>query len=106
MIGKMWFLWLDIARMLETQQSSDCAATEYEQLAEVRANEKQAILALLGAGRLYLNSLNRAEDALRHCRAAASSLPHLDWESNIQVGIREAEQTLGKTAVTATPARP
>lgn len=40
-------VWLDIARMLETQQNFDRARTEYEQLAEVHPNEKQAILALL-----------------------------------------------------------
>jgi hypothetical protein len=73
--------------MLETQQTFDRARTEYEQLAEVHANEKHAILALLGAGRLCLKKLNRPEDALRHYRAAAAwPLPHLDWESNIQAG--------------------
>ena len=40
-------VWLDIARMLETQQNFDRARTEYQQLAEVHPNEKQAILALL-----------------------------------------------------------
>ena len=93
--------------MLETQQNFERAASEYEQLAEFHPNEKQAILALLGAGRLCLKRLNRPEDALRHYRAAAASpLPHLDWESNIQAGIREAEQALGKTPATVTPIRP
>ena len=100
-------VWLDIARMLETQQNFDRAATRVRTTREVLANEKQTILALLGAGRLCLKRLNRPEDALRHYRAAAASpLPHLDWESNIQAGIREAEQALGKTPATATPTRP
>jgi tetratricopeptide (TPR) repeat protein len=90
-------VWLDIARMLETQQNFEPAATEYEQLAEVHPKEKQSVLALLGATRLHLKRLNRPEDALRNYRAAAaSSAPHLDWDPNIQAGITEAERALAK----------
>jgi len=96
-------LWLDVARMLETQQNFERAATEYEQLAHAHPKEKQSILALLGAGRIYLRKLNRPEDALRNYQAAdASPVPHLDWEANIQAGIGEAEKALRRTPVGAT----
>jgi len=99
-------VWLDIARMLETQQNFDRAAAEYEQLAQVHTKEKQSIVALLGAGRLYLKRLNRPEDALRNYKAAAASqVPHLDWERNIQAGIKEAERALGKVPAGASPTR-
>jgi hypothetical protein len=96
-------VWLDIARMLETQQNFERAAAEYEQLAQAHLKEKQSILALLGAGRIYLRKLNRPEDALRNYKAAdASPVPHLDWEASIQAGIVEAEKALRRTPVGAT----
>ena len=96
-------VWLDMARLLETKQNFERAVTEYEQLAHAHVQEKQSILALLGAGRIYLRKLSRPEDALRNYKAAdASPVPHLDWEANIQAGIKEAERALGKTPVGAT----
>jgi hypothetical protein len=47
----------------------------------------------LAAGRLCLKRLNRPADALKFYKAAAASqVPHLDWEANIQAGIRDAER--------------
>ena len=78
--------------MLETQQNFDRAATEYERLAESHPTEKQSILALVAAGRLYLKKLNRADEALKcYEKANASKVPHLDWQPNIDAGIRDAK---------------
>jgi tetratricopeptide (TPR) repeat protein len=84
--------WLEIARLLETQQHFDRAATEYQRLAAAHPAEKQSILALVAAGRLCLKRLNRPDEALQcYERAAASQVPHLDWQPNIDSGIRDAK---------------
>lgn len=84
--------WLDIARMLEGQQNFERAASEYERLANTYPTEKQSILALVAAGRLYLKRLNRAEDALKcYQMANTSKVPHLDWLPNIDAGLRDAQ---------------
>jgi tetratricopeptide (TPR) repeat protein len=84
--------WLEMARFLETQQHFDRAAMEYQRLAESHPAEKQSILALVAAGRLCLKKLNRPEEAL-HCyeKANASKVPHLDWQPNIDAGLRDAK---------------
>jgi membrane associated rhomboid family serine protease len=85
-------IWLDMARMLENQQNFERAATEYERLAEAHPTEKQSILALVAAGRLYLKKLNRPEEALKcYEKANLSKVPHLDWQPNIDAGIQGAK---------------
>jgi len=87
--------WLEICRMLEAQQNLDRAASEYERLAEAHAAEKQSILALVAAGRLLLKKLNRADQALRcYEKANASKVPHLDWQPNIDAGLRDSRAAL------------
>jgi membrane associated rhomboid family serine protease len=87
--------WLELCRIAEAQQSYERAVIEYEHLAEAYPAERQAVLALLSAGRISLKKLHRPSDALRFYNAAAASpVPHLDWESNIQAGIQEAEKLL------------
>src|SRR6266404_1190262 len=82
------------------EQNYDRAVTEYELLAKAHPNERQSLLALLSAGRLSLKKLNRPADALKFYKAAAaSSVPHLDWESNIQAGIQDAQKQLQAPSV-------
>lgn len=89
--------WLEIARLLETQQHFDRAATEYERLAAAYSAEKQSILALVAAGRLYLKRLSRPDQALAcYEKAAASKVPHLDWQPNIDAGLRDAKAALAQ----------
>jgi hypothetical protein len=77
--------------------------TEYEKLAKAYPTEKQALLALLSAGRLALKQLNRPSDALLYYKAAkASKVPHLDWETNIQAGIQAAEKAAGASLAPTT----
>ena len=67
-------------------------------LAQAYPAERQSLLALLSAGRLALKQLQRPSDALLYYKAAkASRVPHLDWESNIQAGIQDAQSALGSS---------
>ena len=87
--------WLELCRIVEGKQHYEQAMNEYEHLAKAFPNERPALLALLSAGRLALKQLNRPSDALRFYNSAkASSVPHADWESNIQTGIQNAEKVL------------
>jgi membrane associated rhomboid family serine protease len=91
--------WLELCRYLEEQQNFERAVSEYEKLAAASPKEKQSLLALIAAGRLSLKKLGRPAEALRYYQAAAASpIPHLDWESNIQAGIRDASATLSASA--------
>jgi hypothetical protein len=74
--------------------------SEYQQLAATFPSERQALTAQLGAARICMKRLNRPQDALALYQAAAASpVPHLDWEQHIQAGIKEAKLALsgGKT---------
>lgn len=88
--------WLELCRAAEAKEQFDRAVAEYEKLSATFPAERQALLALMAAGRLALKKLNRPSEALRYYQAArASSVPHLDWEPNIEAGIREAEKAVG-----------
>lgn len=87
--------WLELCRLAEGQQNFDRAVSEYAALAQAYPTERPGMLALLSAGRLCLKRLNRPSDALRYYKAAAASpVPHLDWQTNIDAGIRDAEKAL------------
>jgi hypothetical protein len=71
-------------------------------LARAYPGERQSLLALMAAGRLSLNKLKRPAEALRFFKAAATSpVPHLDWETNIQGGISEAQKALSAVEMPA-----
>lgn len=94
--------WLELCRFLESQQNFERAVAEYEKLASAYPEERPSLLALMSAGRLSLKKLSRpAEALLSYRRASASPVPHLDWESNIQAGIKEATAALGHSTVNA-----
>jgi membrane associated rhomboid family serine protease len=87
--------WLELGRLLEDGQEFPRAAAEYEKLAAGYPDQRESLLAQLGAAKVCLKRLNRPADALKFFQqAAASPVPHLDWESNIVLGIREAEAAL------------
>ncbi len=84
--------WLELNRNLESQQNFERAVAEYERLVAAPA-QKESLLALLSAGRICLRKLNRPADAMRNYKAAqASTVPQLDWEANISMGIQVAER--------------
>ena len=87
--------WLELCKGAEEMQEFDRALTEYQRLAQTYPTERQALTAQLSAARLCLKRLNRPQDALAiYQTAAASPIPHLDWEQHIQAGIKEAKAAM------------
>jgi len=92
-------VWLDVCRAAEKMQFFDRAVSEYETLALAHASERQAISALLSAGRICMKQLNQPQRALQFFEAAEKSpVPHLDWEQSIAAGIKEAKAAMPKAA--------
>ena len=87
--------WLELCKGAEEMQEFDRALAEYQTLAQSYPTERQALTAQLSAARLCLKRLNRPKDALAlYQSAAASPVPHLDWEQHIQAGIKEAKAAI------------
>jgi tetratricopeptide (TPR) repeat protein len=95
--------WLELCKGAEEKQEFERALTEYQQLAAAYPADRQALTAQLSAARLCLKRLHRPQDALALYQAAAASpIPHLDWEQHIQSGIKEAKAAMsGGTAAAA-----
>jgi membrane associated rhomboid family serine protease len=89
-------IWLDLCRLIEDKGDLHPAVAEYEALAAACPNEKQALLANMAAGRIYLKRLSEPQKALKFYQAAAASpVPHLDWEPTIASGMEQAQKVLG-----------
>lgn len=87
--------WLELCKGAEQLQEFDRALSEYINLTKAYPTERQSLTAQLSAARLCLKRLNRPQDALTiYQSAAASPIPHLDWEQIIQSGIKEAKAAL------------
>ncbi len=87
--------WLELCKGAEEMQEFDRALDEYQALAQSYPGDRQALTAQLSAARLCLKKLNRPQDALAlYQTAAASPIPHLDWEQHIQSGIKEAKAAM------------
>ncbi len=98
-------IWLELCKGAEEKLDFERAFTEYQQLAQAYPAERQALTAQLSAARLCLKRLNRPQDALAiYQAAAASSIPHLDWEQHIQSGIKEAKAALSSSNAAAVTA--
>jgi membrane associated rhomboid family serine protease len=88
--------WLELCRGAEELQEFERAFQEYAGLTKAYPSERQSLTAQLSAARLCLKKLNRPQEALKIYQAAAASpIPHLDWEQLIQSGITEAKAALG-----------
>ena len=95
--------WLELCKGAEELQEFDRALSEYQQLTEAYPGERQALTAQLSAARLCLKRLQRPQDALAlYQKAAASPIPHLDWEQHIQAGIKEAKAAMSPGSAAAT----
>ena len=99
-------VWLDVCRAAEKLQFFDRAVSEYEALAQAHPTERQAISALLSAGRICMKPLTDPQRALSFFEAAEKSpVPHLDWEQSIVAGIREAKAAMPKAAAATASGR-
>jgi membrane associated rhomboid family serine protease len=98
--------WLELCKGAEELQEFDRAFAEYQELAKAYPTERQALTAQLSAARLCLKKLNRPQDALAIYQAAAASpIPHLDWETLIQAGIKEAKAAVSSPNVVSAGAQ-
>jgi len=100
-------VWLELCKGAEERQDFQRAFAEYQQLAAAYPADRQSLTAQLSAARLCLKKLNRPQEALALYQAAAASpIPHLDWDQLIQSGIKEAKAAVtGGTASGAAAAK-
>ena len=95
-------LWFKLCQALEERQEFERALGEYQELAEANPKDRQSLMALLAAARVAINKLRRPQQAILLYQAAAdSSLPHLDLDSSIQMGMKNARAALVTTSVAA-----
>jgi membrane associated rhomboid family serine protease len=95
-------MWIELCRAAESQQLFDRAVSEYEKLAVTYPADRQSVRAQLGAARVRLKRLNQPERALELFQAAAASaVPHRDWEQSIAAGIQEAKNALSEKSMSA-----
>jgi tetratricopeptide (TPR) repeat protein len=98
--------WLELCKGAEEMQEFDRAFTEYMELTKAYPADRQALTAQLSAARLCLKKLNRPKDALALYQAAANSpIPHLDWDTLIQAGIKEAKAAMSSGSAIAVGAQ-
>ena len=98
--------WLDLCKGAEEMQEFDRALAEYQTLAQSYPGDRQGLTAQLSAARLCLKRLNRPQDALvLYQAAAASAIPHLDWDQHITSGIKEAKAAMSAGNSAAAAAR-
>jgi membrane associated rhomboid family serine protease len=94
--------WLELCRLLEERENYERALRELEGLIKTYPKERPALMAQLAAARICLKRLNRPEDALKFYKAAAESpVPHLDLETAIQAGQREAAAARGQSTASS-----
>ena len=94
--------WLELCKGAESLEEFERALAEYRQLTETYPTERQALTAQMNAARLCLKKRNRPQEALALYQAAAASpIPHLDWEQMIQAGIKEAKTAVAGTGAAA-----
>jgi tetratricopeptide (TPR) repeat protein len=87
--------WLKLARAAEAADRIDQAVNEYKLLAQSYAEHKESLQAQLAAGKIYLKRLSQPHAALQLFEAAsASPVPHLDWQSVIDAGIKECRAAM------------
>lgn len=83
--------WVPLCRYLESKENWERAAVEYEKFAHAYPSDKLAVYSLVAAARLNLKKLERRDEAARLYReAAASPVPHLDWDDAIRRGLADA----------------
>jgi tetratricopeptide (TPR) repeat protein len=87
--------WLKLCQALEERQEYERALGEYQELAEAYPKERQGLMALLAAARLAMYKVLRPQQAFNLYQAAAeSAVPHLDLDSSIESGMKDARAAL------------
>jgi membrane associated rhomboid family serine protease len=92
-------LWFKLGQALEERQEYERALGEYQELAEAYPKDRQGLMALLAGARVAMTKVHRPQHALNLYQAVADSrMPHLDLESSIQVGMKDARAALAMGA--------
>jgi membrane associated rhomboid family serine protease len=87
--------WLKLSRAAEAADKVEQALNEYKLLAQSYPEHKESVQAQLAAAKIYLKKLSQPQAALQLFEAASSSpVPHLDWQSVIDAGIKECHAAL------------
>ncbi len=90
-------VWLELCRYLESQESWDVAADEYERLAQANVGERAGVSALVSAARIHLEHSFKPERAeMLFKEATESRAPHSDLEPAIQDGLKKCAATVYK----------
>jgi membrane associated rhomboid family serine protease len=96
-------IWLELCHVPEERHDFKRALNEYKRLAAAYPAERHGLLAQLHAARVLLTRLDRPEEALRlYEMASASTVPHLDFEREIESGIQEARTALSQRVTMVT----
>ncbi len=87
--------WLKLCQALEQQGEYERALGEYQELATAYPQERPSLMALMAGARLAMNKVQRPQQALNlYQAAAASAVPHLDLDPNIELGLKRARAAL------------
>ena len=92
--------WLKLCQALEQQSEYERALGEYQELASAYPKERPSLMALMAGARLAMQKVQRPQQALNLYQAAAdSTVPHLDLDANIQLGLKNARAALATVPV-------
>jgi membrane associated rhomboid family serine protease len=83
-------VWMELCRYQESRQDWECAATEYQKVAQAYPNDRVSVTALVAAAKIYGKQLYRMNEAVRlYQQAQASKAPHADLDATIAAGLAE-----------------
>jgi membrane associated rhomboid family serine protease len=92
-------LWMKLCQALEEKQEFERALGEYQELAEAYPKDRQSLMALMAGARVAMNKVQRPEQAINLYQAVATSnLPHMDLDSSIEAGMKQARAALATVA--------
>jgi membrane associated rhomboid family serine protease len=90
-------IWYELGQGLEQQQNFEVALEQYKGIVKAYPADVVSVQAQMAAGKLCLNKLSRAAEAVRwYESAAASDVPHVELESAIQFGLSAARKADGQ----------
>jgi membrane associated rhomboid family serine protease len=88
--------WYELALGLEQQQNFDVAMDQYRAIVKNYPQDVASVQAQIAAAKLCMNKLNRPAEAVQWYEGAnASSAPHREFDSAIQVGLAAARKAGG-----------
>jgi tetratricopeptide (TPR) repeat protein len=90
-------IWYDLGQGMEQQQNFDVALDQYKGIVKAYPADVVSVQAQMAAGKLCMNKLSRAAEAVQwYESAAASNVPHGEFESAIQFGLSAARKANGQ----------